>query len=107
MKYCQENVGRTDPTYGGVLTDISTLPVGTTFFVCNGAWYGRIVDVDGVHSVQTSSLPLAPGETPPHRKPSPLFPAGSDDNILALSDVRVPEDETTRAEKEGIPCTEP
>lgn len=91
MRYCVANVGMTDPTYGGVLTDISTLPVGTTFFVNNGAWYGRIVDVNGERLVQTSSTPLAPSETPRHRKPSPMFPAGSDDNILALSDVRIPE----------------
>lgn len=29
--------------YGGEWVKINTLPVGTTFFVCNGHWNGQIV----------------------------------------------------------------
>ena len=34
--------GGKDSKYGGIITDINKLPVGTKFFVCNGAWYGTI-----------------------------------------------------------------
>ena len=95
MRYCHENVGKPDPEYGGVLTDISTLPVGTTFYVKNGAWYGKIVDLDGTKGVQTSSKPFVNGKMPPHRKPVPLFPDGDENNILALSDVHDPDADGT------------
>ncbi|MFE8701215.1 hypothetical protein ACFYKX_11470 [Cytobacillus sp. FJAT-54145] len=34
--------------YGGTRIDVSTLDVGTTFYVCNGAWNGEIVEENGV-----------------------------------------------------------
>lgn len=34
--------------YGGIVTHINTLPVGTEFHVANGAWDGTIVEIDGV-----------------------------------------------------------
>lgn len=37
MKY---KIGETDPQYGGVVTDIRTLPDMTAFYVCNGSWTG-------------------------------------------------------------------
>lgn len=30
------------------MTDVRTLPVGAMFYVVNGGWNGKIVDVDGV-----------------------------------------------------------
>ena len=44
--WCEEYkdyYGNSDPKYGGVLTDLRTLPVGTEFFVANGWWYGEIL----------------------------------------------------------------
>ncbi|AMW62576.1 hypothetical protein BI001_gp180 [Bacillus phage Zuko] len=38
--------------YGGTKTVISSLPVGTKFYVCNGAWRGSIVMKDGVKQLQ-------------------------------------------------------
>lgn len=34
------------PSYGGTRTVMSTLPVGTKFYVHNGAWNGEIIDVN-------------------------------------------------------------
>ncbi|MFH7816970.1 hypothetical protein ACG2K5_18155 [Bacillus subtilis] len=34
--------------YGGTLTKISTLEVGTKFHVVNGAWDGEVVEKDGI-----------------------------------------------------------
>lgn len=45
-------VGETNPEYGGTITDISTLPVGATFWVCNGCWYGKIGLKNGKKTVQ-------------------------------------------------------
>lgn len=36
IPYTFANLGNTDPWYGGVLTDVSRLPVGTEFLVRNG-----------------------------------------------------------------------
>ncbi|WP_099301961.1 hypothetical protein [Bacillus sp. Marseille-P3800] len=47
--------------YGGVTTDVSTLPVGTNFYVCNGAWDGVITMIDGVKHLTIKggkSMPL-------------------------------------------------
>jgi hypothetical protein len=41
--WCEEYkdyYGNSDPQYGGRLTDLYTLPVGTKFFVANGWWSG-------------------------------------------------------------------
>ena len=37
----QDYYGNSHPEYGGILTDLRTLPVGTEFYVANGAWYGE------------------------------------------------------------------
>ena len=39
----QDYYGNSDPKYGGVLTDLRTLPEGTEFFVANGWWSGKIL----------------------------------------------------------------
>ena len=42
--WCEEYkdfYGNSDPQYGGVLTDLRTLPDETEFYVANGAWYGK------------------------------------------------------------------
>lgn len=93
MTYCHENLGQTDPVYGGVLTDISELPDGTTFYVRNGAWYGKILIIDGVKHVQSSSYAYDDPSNKSKRTPVPLWPAGSENNILALSDIKIPEKE--------------
>ena len=36
--------GCRDPQYGGIITDVCKLPVGTTFFVRNGCWAGTICE---------------------------------------------------------------
>lgn len=44
------------PKYGGKLTYYKDLEIGAEFYVTNGAWYGKIVEVDGikkVHVVET------------------------------------------------------
>ena len=44
--WCEEYkdyYGNSDPTYGGTLTDLRKLPVGTKFFVANGLWEGEIL----------------------------------------------------------------
>lgn len=46
-EYCKEYndyYGNTDPKYGGVLTDLFSLPVGTCFYVCNGC-YDAVIGV--------------------------------------------------------------
>ena len=39
----QDYYGNSDPKYGGVLTDLRTLPPGTKFFVANGWWTGEVL----------------------------------------------------------------
>ena len=39
----QDYYGNSDPDYGGVLTDLRTLPEGKEFFVANGWWEGKIL----------------------------------------------------------------
>ena len=44
--WCEEYndyYGNSDPKYGGILTDLRTLPEGTEFFVANGWWSGKIL----------------------------------------------------------------
>lgn len=43
-----DNLPQTHPTYGGRLTYLKDLEVGTTFYVENGNWGGEIIEVDGV-----------------------------------------------------------
>ncbi len=42
--WCEEYkdyYGNSDPDYGGILTDLRELPVGTKFSVANGWWEGE------------------------------------------------------------------
>ena len=44
--WCEEYkdyYGNSDPKYGGTLTELRTLAVGTKFFVANGWWHGEIL----------------------------------------------------------------
>ena len=41
--YSIEDIGKKDKVYGGVITDVSALEIGTEFFVHNGCWTGRVV----------------------------------------------------------------
>lgn len=44
--WCEEYkdyYGNSDPQYGGILTDLRTLPIGTKFFVANGWWEGEVL----------------------------------------------------------------
>lgn len=89
MQYIKENLGKPDPEYGGILTDVSTLPVGTTFFVCNGCWWGEIVEMD--NGAKGIGLPTPTGNLR-FLRVIPIDPANSPANILALSDIKTPED---------------
>lgn len=71
--------------------DLSTLAVGTRFFVCNGCWWGEIVEMDD--GGKGIGLPTPTGN-PKYYKILPLYPEGSDQNIEALSDIHFPEDPT-------------
>ena len=47
--WCEEYkdyYGNSDPDYGGILTDLRELPVGTNFFVANGLWEGEKLEND-------------------------------------------------------------
>lgn len=79
MEYTAENLGKTDPQYGGVLTDLDKLPIGTKFYVHNGGWEGEIIEIKGVRCVK-----------PKGARPQPLRDNDPDDNILALSNIRKP-----------------
>jgi hypothetical protein len=59
--WCEEYkdfYGNSDPNYGGVLTDLRTLPVGTEFYVTNGAWYGEILSDNRIliHGLKTDGI---------------------------------------------------
>lgn len=44
--WCEEYkdyYGNSDTEYGGTLTDLRKLPVGTKFFVANGWWAGEVL----------------------------------------------------------------
>lgn len=42
----QDYYGNSDSKYGGKLTDLRTLPVGTKFHVANGWWDGEKLEGD-------------------------------------------------------------
>ena len=42
-KEYQDYYGNPDPQYGGKLTNLRKLPVGTEFWVANGWWKGKIL----------------------------------------------------------------
>ena len=59
--WCEEYndfYGNSDPKYGGVLTDLRTLPAGTEFYVTNGAWCGKILPDNCilVHGPKTDNI---------------------------------------------------
>lgn len=44
--WCEEYndyYGNSHPKYGGKLTDLRKLPIGTKFFVANGWWHGEVL----------------------------------------------------------------
>ena len=43
--YSYADLGKTDATYGGQVTALASLPVGTTFYVHNGGWDGIIKQI--------------------------------------------------------------
>ena len=56
--WCEEYkdyYGNSDREYGGTLTDLRKLPVGTNFFVANGCWEGKVLSDDRI-------LIYAPGD---------------------------------------------
>lgn len=86
--YSRENLGKRDPQYGGILTDLAELPVGTSFFVSNGCWGGKIIEIDGERFIEyewdgVSCRPDGKFSPRPLRK-------GEAENILALSDIHYP-----------------
>ena len=80
VEYCMENLGKKDTEYGGVLTDLASLPIGTSFYVCNGIWRGRIVEIDGKRAVKPDGC-----------EASFLDLDKPNNNILALKDIVYPE----------------
>ena len=58
--------GKRDHKYGGIITDITKLPVGTKFYVCNGCWYGTICEGnDGKYiSMENGSIAKIDDNTP-------------------------------------------
>lgn len=87
IEYSKENLGKHDPQYGGVLTELSTLTTGTTFFVCNGCWEGEITLLEnGVKAVKAYRT----GISGRNRKPVNVTPLSNGDDILALSNTKVP-----------------
>ena len=45
--------------------DVRTLPVGTEFFVINGAWYGVIIEIDGKRYIEyETGVILIPDKDP-------------------------------------------
>lgn len=77
-----QNLGQKCPRYGGVLTDLAALPVGTTFYVRNGAWKGEIILRDGKKFVNAGGNIC---EIPP------VYPDNPGRNVLALSEIKYPE----------------
>ena len=57
--WCEEYedyYGNPDPKYGGTLTDLRKLPVGTEFEVANGWWKGRILSDNRMLIYRTNSI---------------------------------------------------
>lgn len=108
IAHAVENLGKTDPQYGGTITDVSVLPVGTEFHVRNGLWNGRIVERDGMKAVEITEIDtgkprgtrvLVPGE-PAILAIDPIRPAvprmslaeALADGLVSLTHVREHED---------------
>ena len=62
--WCEEykaNYGDIHPEYGGILTDLYSLPFGSCFFCTHGNWYGYIgCDKHGDKTVFTDNENIAP-----------------------------------------------
>lgn len=91
-------IGEKDPVFGGYWTDIGQLPAGTTFYVANGHWYGRIVMRDGCKHVEVYAVPEVSGieACGRPRNTVKLFGDGktfSHHNVLSISEIRYPEQE--------------
>ena len=54
---------------------INTLPVGTVFYVINGCWVGKVIEIDGVKNILNSRGLFEP----------------SDDYVLDIEIYRTPE----------------
>ena len=57
--WCEEYkdyYGNSHPKYGGVLTDLRKLSVGTVFYVANGLWYGEILSDDRILVYETNAI---------------------------------------------------
>ena len=93
IEYGIENLGKRDPIYGGVLTDIGTLPVGATFNVRNGFWDGEIVMKDGKKAVAAYNADRQLHGSSKSRRPVNIAILSDDpsDNILSISDLKLPE----------------
>lgn len=54
----KEYAGKPDPKYGGIVTNVCELPIGTKFFVYNGGWTGKICqdDIGKYISIEGRSL---------------------------------------------------
>ena len=98
MSYKRSEIGKPDIKYGGTIMDISTFPMGTTFYVCNGGWAGKIVNNQGQKSVAVYDVGLYLRETKVKvKKIVPLYPCAepnnpkcNDINLLSVSDVCYP-----------------
>ena len=89
--------GERDPRYGGIVTDIATLPVGTTFEVRNGCWWGKIVEVSCTRWLLSSDSPFPEPGSPEYgtykaKSRVPVQPAGDENNLLSLANVKYPPD---------------
>lgn len=98
IPYTFANIGKRDPQYGGVLTDVSRLPVGTEFLVRNGFWLGRIVSDGGRPAIAVADY-ASHGRTDQSDgtilgnrilRVVRMAPCGSEDNILAIELIARP-----------------
>lgn len=71
----KEYVGKPDPKYGGIVTNICELPVGTTFYVRNGAWTGTICHDDNGKFLHIGGCP-------------PIRIKEGDENYLAIDIIK-------------------
>ena len=82
-------IGDIDPAYGGVITDVSSLPVGSKFFCTNGCWTGKIIEADGVKYVENYS-----------KNTKNMLSA--DNCVLSVSNIRYEGEETVEVSINGF-----
>jgi len=87
----RELLGKPDPEYGGIVTDISAFPVGTEFEVKNGYWYGIIGERNGKKTIKAYDMGYT-AENPKGKLVNEVDmpPAGSDANILSVVGIKFP-----------------